>query len=269
MNSKNDTYPKTVNNGHIYTAKIIKANALLSDSKLFISQWEPQLSTEENIKNAIEYNIFGKSSRTFTKNIIHIFKNRFIFGDDQDNALRVIIKSNVESTIIDRILYYYTMCSDPLLYDFVAQYLYNSVQIGDTLITTNKAEKYFKKLSDEGKTNSKWSDIVCNRVARNVLTTLRDFHILEGKVKKYIAPTYLPLESFVYIAYLINRKSPGGERVLNHNDWKLFLLNSKEVERLFLEAHQRGFLTYYAAGSIIRITFKQKDIVEVANDIIQ
>jgi hypothetical protein len=252
-----------------YNSKIIKAPALLSDAKLFLSQWDPQLSQEKNIDDAIQYNILGKTSRNFGKNIIGVFKKRFIFGDDQDEALRLLIRSSIESSIVDRILYYYTVQSDSLLYDFVTEYLFNLNFIGDTIITTNKAQKFFKKVSDSGKTSTSWSDTVCNRVARNVLTTLRDFHILEGKVKKNIAPVYLPVETFVYVAYLLCRKSPGGEKILQHPDWKLFLLTPNLVEKLFLEAHQHGYLKYYAAGSIIRITFKQKTIVEVVNDIIK
>ena len=252
-----------------YNSKIIKAPALLSDAKLFLSQWDPHLSQEKNIENAIQYNILGKTSRNFGKNIIGAFKERFIFGDDQDEAIRSLIKSSIEPKIVDRILYYYTARSDSLLYDFVTQYLFELNLIGDTVITTRKAQNFFKIVSEAGKTNTLWSDTVCNRVARNVLTTLRDFHILEGKVRKNIAPVYLPIESFVYIAYLLNRNSPGGEKVLHHSDWKLFLLNSNMVEKLFLEAHQHGYLRYYSAGSIIRITFKQNNVVEVVNDIIK
>lgn len=252
-----------------YNSKIIKAPALLSDAKLFLSQWDSEISPEKNIDNAIQFNILGKTSRNFGKNIIGEFKNRFIFGDDQDEALRLLIQSSIESRIVDRILYYYTALSDPLLYDFVTQYLFECNLIGDTIITTNKAEKFFKKVSDQGKTSKPWSETVCNRVARNMLTSLRDFHILEGKVKKNIAPVYLPVESFVYIAYLLNQNSPGGEKILHHPDWKLFLLTPSLVEKLFLEAHQHGYLRYYAAGSIIRINFKQKNIIEIVNDIIK
>ena len=108
-----------------YNSKIIKAPALLSDAKLFLSQWDPQLSQEKNIDNAIQYNVLGKSSRNFGKSIIGIFKTRFIFGDDQDKALRILIQSSIESRIVDRILYYYTARFDPLLYDFVTQYLFD------------------------------------------------------------------------------------------------------------------------------------------------
>ena len=55
--------------------------------------------------------------------------------------------------------------------------------------------------------------------------------------------------------------------MIDHEDWKLFLLDSSAVERLFLEAHQYGYLTYNAAGSLVRIDFKQNSSVEVVNDI--
>lgn len=255
--------------GMKYSSKIIKAPALVSDAKLFVSQLEGNISIGKNIENAIQYNIFGKTSRAFVKNITKAFKERFVFGDEQDEALRKLVKSGIDQTITDRILYYYTAIADPLLYDFVTDYIYEMQSRRDTVITTKSAQKYIQKLSENGKTTTKWSDTVCNRVTSNILTTLRDFHILEGKVKKMIAPVYLPLEAFVYISYLIYNKEPSGDKVLHHKDWKLFLLDAFTVERLFIEANQHGYLTYNAAGSIIRIDFKQKNLIGVVDAIIQ
>jgi hypothetical protein len=257
------------NKGNRYTSKIIKATALLPDTKLFLSQWNPKLSSEKNIQKFIDYNILGKTSRAFVKNITSAFKDRYILKDDQDEALRLLIQSSIEPKVLDRILFYYTAKSDLLIYDFVIKCVYQMYLDGITEISMEKTQKIIKQFSDNNKTVSKWSDTVCNRVARNMLTTLRDFHILEGKVKKRISPPYLPLESFVYIAFLIARKEPGGEKILQHNDWKLFLLNPRDVEQLFLEAHQRGYLNYYAAGSIISVSFKQKSIIEVVHALIQ
>ncbi|MFZ3059099.1 MAG: BrxA family protein [Candidatus Methanoperedens sp.] len=251
-----------------YNSKIIKAPALVSDAKLFLSQWEGNLSVERNIEKAIQYNMLGKTSRAFVKNITKAFKERFVFGDEQDEALRKLVNSGIDQTITDRILYYYTAIADPLLYDFVTDYIYEMQSRRDLFITTKSAQKYIQKLSEEGKTTSKWSETVCNRVTRNILTTLRDFHILDGKVKKMIAPVYLPMEAFVYIAYLIHNKEPSGDKIIHNKDWQLFLLDAFTVERLFLEAHQHGYLSYNAAGSIIRIYFKQKNLIEVVDAII-
>jgi hypothetical protein len=99
------------------------------------------------------------------------------------------------------------------------------------------------------------------------MATLRDFGVLEGVAKKKIANFYLPIDAFACIAFLLQSTIASGEMILNRSDWKLFLLNSQRVERMFLEAHQHGLLNYHAAGNIIRIEFKGESIEEVAYDI--
>jgi hypothetical protein len=98
-----------------------------------------------------------------------------------------------------------------------------------------------------------------------VLAALRDFGLLEGTVNKRIAPAYLPLEAFIYLAYAIHREGPSGERLVQHPDWGLFLLTPPVVEQLFLEAHRSHLLSYHAAGKIIRIEFAHRSFEELAD----
>ena len=55
---------------------------------------------------------------------------------------------------------------------FGAQAGHTEIYRGAEYIVAKGAQQYIKKLSDEGKTVSPWGDTVCNRVARNILTTL-------------------------------------------------------------------------------------------------
>jgi len=252
-----------------YTSKIIKVAAHISDAKIFLSEWNEDLSSEENLDIFVQHNIFGKPSRMAVKNILLIFKERFLLGDDRDKALRRLVKADVDQTIVNRILYYHTTLADKLLYDFVTKYLYGLYLKGDLLIFTKKAQEYIQKLSIEGKTVTPWSETVCNRVTLNILSTLRDFNLLEGKTKKKTTPPYLPTEAFVYIAYLLFHQNLSGEQIINHEDWKLFLLDPSTVERMFIDAHQNGYLVYNAAGSIIRINFNFNNIEGIVDAIIE
>ena len=251
-----------------YTAKIIRAPALIHDTKVFLSCWDEALSVDENIQKAISDNIFARPARFYVKQFLTAFRERYVFGDERDAALRKLVRRGKDNAVIDRILYYYTTHADNLLYDFVVNYIFAAQSRGVEYISTKDAQEYTKKLSDEGKTSSKWGDTVCNRVARNILTSLRDFHILEGNVKKRIAPVYLPIEAFLYIAFSIGREVNSGDKVVNHQDWKLFLIDTATVERLFLEAHQRGFLSYQTAGNLMRIEYRFKSIGEVVDAIV-
>jgi hypothetical protein len=80
---------------------------------------------------------------------------------------------------------------------------------------------------------------------------------------------YLPVEAFAYIAFYLHQKQPSGERLLGHPEWRLFFLSPQAVERFFIEAHQSRLLEYYAAGSIIRITFPTGSIEEYAHALVE
>jgi len=252
-----------------YNSKIIKVAAHITDAKTFLSEWNENISASENFNRFLEINIFGKPSRAATKNILAAFKERFVLDNEQDKALRRMAKVNVDPIIFDWILYYYTVQADDLLYDFVTKYLYDFQLQGNLSINTKIAQDYISNLSKEGKTTAVWSETVCNRVARNILTTLRDFRILEGKVKKTIKPPYLPTEAFVYIAYLIYQKNISGQKVINAEDWKLFLCSSNIVEHMFMDAHQKEYLTYYSAGSLVRIDFNYNNLEGLVDAIIE
>jgi len=45
-----------------YTSNIIKAGALLTDTRTLLASWDEKLSVTENLKRAEEENIFGKDS---------------------------------------------------------------------------------------------------------------------------------------------------------------------------------------------------------------
>jgi hypothetical protein len=101
------------------------------------------------------------------------------------------------------------------------------------------------------------------------MATLRDFGVLQGAIRKRLAPMYLPVEAFAYIAFYLHQEQPSGERLLSHPEWRLFFLSPQVVERLLVEAHQHRLLEYHAAGSIIRITFPTDSVEEYARALTQ
>ena len=107
----------------------------------------------------------------------------------------------------------------------------------------------------EGKTTGEWNEDTTRRVAQGLLSTLRDFGVLQGAVRKRIAPAYLPVEAFAYIAFYLKQHQPSGAKLVEHPDWRLFFLPREGVERFLFEAHQHSLLEYHAAGTVTRLTF--------------
>jgi hypothetical protein len=260
--------PGTNNNiftaNKFYTSRIIKAGALLADTKTMLANWDERLSVAENLARFRRENIFGKASRSRIEDILTIFRQRYLVSASVTKALVTFVHGGFPNEALDRILYFHATQADALLHDTVTQVLARFHAMGKTDVTPGNIQAVVTRWVDEGKTSAKWSEETILRVVQGLLSTLRDFGVLQGSVNKRLAPVYLPIEAFAYLAFYLRQRQPSGERLLDDPEWQLFFLARHAVERFFLEAHQRHLLEYRAAGSIIRITFPSNSLEEYA-----
>jgi hypothetical protein len=255
--------------GQPYSAKIIKAGALLSDTKTMLASWQPNLSVTNNLEKLKNDNVFGKASRKRVSDMLAIFRQRFLSDETTIRSLMRLAKGNASSESLDRILYFLAAQSDQLLHDTVTEMLYEFVRLGKGDVRTIDVQSRLLDWVAEGKMSGQWSADTAARVAQGLLATLRDFGILKGVVKKHLTYVHLPVEAFAYIAFWLRRNQPSGTMLLNHHEWRLFFLSNGAVENLFLQAHQSELLEYHAAGSIIRIDFPTTSLEEYAGVIAQ
>jgi len=249
----------------LYTTKIIKAGALIPDTKALLLSWDPDRSVAENLHEIRRQNLLGKTSRSRAEDILAIFRQRYLSEESVVRALAYLVKNHFNGNAINRILYFHAVRADSLLRDVVSEILLPRWAQGSTHISVVDVHRALQQWVDAGKTESRWSDHTLRRVAQGLLSTLRDFGVLEGAVNKRIAPAYLPVRAFAYIAFYLKQHQPSGAKLLDMPDWRLFFLPREGVERFLVEAHQHGLLEYHAAGSITRLTFPAPTLEEYAD----
>jgi len=252
-----------------YTSKIIKAGALIGDTKTLLSQWDVGASLEENLNRMQLENIFGKASRSRVQSILAIFRQRYFSEESVAKALVTLVRGKFPATALDRLLYFHSARADRLLHDAVLEILVPMHALGLVDINVQNFQRSLAKWVDEGKTTSHWSEQTITHATRGLLSTLRDFGVLQGAVNKKIAPAFFPIESFAYVMFYLKRHQPSGAKLIELPDWKLFFLSREGVERFLFEAHQRGLLEYHVAGSVTRLTFPADSIEEYANVLAQ
>jgi Putative inner membrane protein (DUF1819) len=253
----------------IYSSKIIKAGALLADTKTLLAHWNPALPAQANLDRLRRENIFGKASRSRLEDVLAIFRQRFLGEEGVTKALVVLVQKRLPAAALDRILYFHAAQADRLLYDVVIEILLPLQARGITQIDVLEIQRPLKKWVEAGKTSGKWSDPTIIRIAQGLLSTLRDFGVLQGAVRKSIAPTYLPLAAFAYLAFYFKQHQPSGAKLVELPDWNLFFLPREGVERFLFEAHQHKLLEYHAAGSVTRLTFPANSLEQYAHVIAQ
>ncbi|MBI1802796.1 MAG: DUF1819 family protein [Chloroflexi bacterium] len=252
-----------------FTSRLIKASALLADTKTLLAAWDLSTSVADNLQRVEQSNIFGKTSRSRVRDILRIFRQRYFDDPDVGQALVALSQGHAPPPWLDPLLYFYSVQNDLLLRAIVTDLLYPRCMAGFTEMRVEQVVRAIHEWSAEGKTTEPWSEETARRVAQGAMATLRDFGILQGAVHKSITPIYLPTQSFAFIAFAIRRQLSSGERVLHSDEWKLFFLPVEAVERFFLEAHQSDLLSYQAAGTVIRLEFPAASLAEYADVLVK
>lgn len=253
----------------LYTSRIIKASALITDTKALLSHWDLSLDVSTNLERARTENIFGKATRSRVEDVLRIFRQRYFNDPEVGQALVILAQGGAPAAWIDPLLYYYSVQNDLTLRAIVLEIVYSRQMGGYSDISSELIKRSLRDWVVEGKTTAEWGEETVERVARNAMTALRDFGILSGKSTKSITSIYLPVEAFAFLAFELQRHPTSGDQILHSQDWKLFFLPVEGVERFFLEAHQERLLAFYAAGSVIRLEFSVQTLVEYAHVLVE
>lgn len=252
-----------------YSSKIIKAGALIGDTKTLLSHWDVTAPAAENINRVQRDNVFGKASRSRVEDILAIFRQRYLTEESVTRALVALIRGKFSASALERLLYFHAARADQLLHDAVTEILMPMQARGLVNLNVQDFQRSLAKWMEEGKTTGHWSEPTITRISQGLLSSLRDFGVLQGAVNKKIAPVYLPIESFAYVVFYLKQHQPSGAKLIELPDWKLFFLQREGVERFLFEAHQRELLDYHVAGSVSRLTFPAETLEEYANVLAQ
>jgi hypothetical protein len=252
-----------------YSSRIIKAGALIGDTKVLLSHWDITASVVENIKRVRQDNVFGKATRSRVKDILAIFRQRYLAEESVTRALVILTQRKFPADALERLLYFHSARADQLLHDAVTEILVPMRARGLMHISVQNFQRALAIWVDQAKTTGHWSTPTITRIAQGLLSALRDFGVLEGAVNKKIASAYFPIESFAYVVFYLKQHQASGAKLIELPDWKLFFLTREGVERFLFEAHQRELLEYHVAGSVTRLTFPAETLEEYANVLAQ
>lgn len=268
-NRKQPSKNKRSRSSAAYSSRIIKAGALIGDTKMLLSHWDVTASVAENMERTQRENIFGKASRSRVDDILRIFRQRYLTEESVTKALVTLVRGKFSTAALESLLYFHSARADELLHDTVTEILLPMQAQGIVDINVPEIQRYLAKWVEEGKTTGHWSENTITRISQGLLSTLRDFGVLQGATNKKIAPGFLPIEAFAYIVFYLKQHQPSGVKLLQLPDWKLFFLSREGVERFLFEAHQRELLEYHVAGSVTRLTFPAESLPEYANVLAQ
>lgn len=205
------------------------------------------------LARAVEENLLGKASRARARDVVSSVVSRRYFPDGDDapaRALSRLARAEAPRDLLLPLLYYHAALAEPLLYRVATELLSEVRARGGGVVSPLEVEAFLRGLESRGA--PAYSPTVRAKLSRMALTALRDFGVLEGSVRKRLAPVRVPHQVVGYVAHALRDEGESAKRIVEHPDWALFLLTSREAEAAILEGARHGHYTYSAAGDIRR-----------------
>lgn len=249
-----------------YSTRINHVGALLPDTKTLLAQWDLAESVPANLERMRAENVFAKTSRTRIPEMLRAFTDRYLDDPETLPGLVALAQGGAPDSTLRPILLAFAAQSDPLLHDSVTRCLAHiRATEGLVVVRTEEMARWLREQVATGRAEREWSEVTIQRLAQGLLSSLRDFGVLQGKTAKRLSASYLPLPAFAFLAFWQRQRLRSGDKLLRAPLWELYALAQSDVERLFLEAHQARLLEYHAAGRVIRIEFPSASLEEYAH----
>jgi hypothetical protein len=229
---------------------VIKGS-LIDETYAAFAAWDFSLTKLENLKHFEQNNTMGAASRSWARDVRKVLNRRFD-PEGRDRPLVILAKGTCDREVWRPLLLWHMTRDEFLVRDFLITWLYAQYESGAYRLSTEDVAAYLASLAEKREIawSGHWTPPTTNRVASGLLRIASDFGLLTGGIYKEFAPYHLPDESFVYLLHVMKATDHNPRRVIDSRDWRMYLLDSSDVEREVLRLHQFHRLSYEAAGTL-------------------
>jgi len=244
--------------------KIAHHGAYIAETKIILREYAECESFEELKRRVVEDNILNKNTDEYRTNILREIARRYIPNENEyrETPLMKVLSSDVRSDVVDWCLYY-EFAQDPFIRVLTRDFLYPEFESGTLAVRAEEVVSYIESVEDDYPTLRERSESTIDEAETKYLTALRNFGLLEGTQRKEFAVTYAPDEAIAYITYRLFEKGVTSPReVIEHEDWKLLLLDESEVQRRMGDISPT-YVRYEKRGSTERLEPQYDDIGEL------
>jgi hypothetical protein len=246
---------------------IIKGS-LIDETYAVFRDWDYALSKAENLKRVLEDNTIGAPSIHWARDVAWVVSRRFdpVGGD---RPLVKLAKTGCDRGVWKPLLLYHMTRDEFLVRDFLVHWLYPQFISGAYRLRAEDVLPYLQALNKKKgiEWSGKWSDATTKRVASGLLRIAVDFGLLKGIRSREFASYHLPEESFLYLLHAVMERDANARRVIDDEDWRMYLMDSADVEREILRLHQFRKLHYEVAGSLAQLELPAASAADYARDL--
>lgn len=245
---------------------IIKG-ALIEETYTAFASWDLDASQKENIDHLRDTNLIGAASENWLRDVAWVLSRRFD-TDGRDKPLVRLAQRGCPLRHWKPLLLWHMTRDEFLVRDFLVNWLHEQYQDGAFRVRSNDVIPYLKRLPDRDvEVDSSWSESTLNRVASGLLSIASNFGILEGKQVREFTSYHLSDIALMYLLHAMNDVLSNAHRIVQVTDWRMYMMESEDVERELLRLHQYRELRYEVAGSLAQLSLPHDSLMKYVESV--
>ncbi len=246
----------------------IVKGALIEETYAVFQHWDFARSCTDNLRRMQETNLIGATSAQWAREVAKALHRRFD-PERRDRPLVELAKGCARAVWTPLLLWHMTR-DEFLVRDFLLHWLYPQYVQGSYRLHTADVVPYLHSLSQHKGIiwSGKWTAATTARVASGLLRLAADVGLLTGTGAREFASYHLPEASLLYLLHAMVEVEPNARRLIDAEDWHMYLMDATDVERELLRLHQFRKVHYEVAGSLVQLTLPCDSPAEYARELV-
>lgn len=226
--------------------------ALVAETYAAFHSWEFDRTAGENFARIRDANVLGAASANWLRDVIYVLHRRFDPGG-RDRQLVELARRGCDLETWKPLLLWHMTRDEFLVRHFLLHWLYPAFVNARAGLRSEDVLPFLAELRRHGAQGGDWTETTSKRVAAGLLKIAVDVGLLEGTMSKSFRPYHLPEASFLYLLHAMAAEQPNARKIIDSQDWRMYLMRPEDVERELLRLHQYRRLEYETAGTLSQL----------------
>jgi len=214
----------------IYLPSLASKTGLLDETRQFLRMYA-RVGDFAAARRALVDGELPQRARETRETIIKVLHQRLIRWLPPDwvlSDLATFAADTVQPSLQAALLLHVAR-QDVLLYDFVQQVVVPRWQDGERILIRADVQRFLDLAQPNHPEIDGWSHATREKLAGNVLSTLRDYGLLKGTARKEIIEPIVPDAVAEHLVRLLRVEGVGEESIASHLDWRLWLWDTRRA----------------------------------------
>ncbi len=216
-----------------YLPTLASKTSLIEETRLFLLTYA-RLRDIEATRQALVNGGLPQRSRATRATIVKIEQIRLTRWHPPIWVLEdlVTFAQDGHQAELQAALLLHTARQDNLLYDFIQQVVVLHWFAGERELIRADVQRFLDEVPSMHPEVTGWSHSTREKLSRNVLTTLRDFGLLQGTATKQIVEPIVPPVVVQHLIRLLQEEGVPPEHLAQHPDWQLWLWDAERAQQV-------------------------------------